>query len=106
MGSTMEKIKVTDYRLLKRLEDLLRLGLSTKSINESRSAFEEALKTVVKARALPDLEQWKRATVMRYEKCALCGEDISPGRRVYRCENSFTHEKCWNEREDTKENGQ
>jgi len=89
---------VTDHRLLKRLEDLLRLGLSSKEPGEKQSAFEEALRTVVKARELPDLKQWERAVVMSYKKCVLCGEDISPAQRAYRRETSYTHEKCWNEK--------
>lgn len=90
--------------VFKRIENLLRLGLDTSTTEaERRQALEEALSTITEARRIPDPAQWRRGVTMRFETCILCGDDIAPARHVFRRENQFTHEACWEKNDNTKE---
>lgn len=88
-------------RQLKRLEDLLRLGLDkSTSWQECDSAIEEALRMVVAARAGVDID-WRAFTAMRYYyDCAICGEAIKPTTRAWKNDDNYRHDKCHREKED------
>lgn len=83
-------------RLLKRLEDLLRLGLDlSSSTNERDIALNEALRVVITARTGTSTEEWRKSVVMHFAECSQCGENIPPAQRIYRRGDEYMHSDCY-----------